>query len=260
MLVVGVIDRTHRNHGPLCKSKSNLCIGCLRQRVTGQVNPAASRRDPSGTVVEFRRIIPVFPGTNAHFAEIIHTRPDKVTDQSGLLLRHLPESIRIRAEGFASKDQSFRILFQIMLIPEYPVVVSGDIHIGKGAPGFDVAAMKRSAGLHEVVAHQSRQIVEKLASHCFFLLFRFTGLPAFFCLNRFFFRLFVAVDAESNRGKEIKENVDAAGHGPGGVQLMQIIRQFFGQRDPLLLGSFADLVSGGIQDHRRMIVVFLNHV
>ncbi len=54
--------------------------------------------------------------------------------------------------------------------------------------------------------------------------------------------------------------VDAIGRVAGRIQLMKFIAQHTAGLKPFLCTDFKDFISGGIQNHRRMIVVILHHM
>ena len=58
--------------------------------------------------------------------------------------------------------------------------------------------------------------------------------------------------------QQVKEDIDAAGHGTG-VQRMKIIGHLRSEADALLLSRLCDLVADGIHDDARMVIILLHH-
>ena len=115
-----------------------------------------------------------------------------------MLFGQFAEFISIVAEGLAAQNQPLRVLFQVVLIAVDAVVVTRNVHVGKGVTGLDVAAVQGRAALHELIAQQPRQIVEELTADCLFLGGLLAALLGFFGTLGFFFCLFVAVHAEAD--------------------------------------------------------------
>ena len=137
-----------------------------------------------------------------------------------------------------------------MLVAVDAVVVTGNVHVGKGVAGLDVAAMQGGTVLHELAAQQARQIVEELAAHGLFLFGGVLGL---------LFGFFVAVHTKSDGAEEVEEDVHTAGHRAGIIQAVQIPGELLRQGNALFLSRLADLIAGGIQDHTRVVVVLFDH-
>ena len=68
---------------------------------------------------------------------------------------------------------------QVVAVPLDPVVISGDVHIGKGVPRLHVTAVECGSGLHKTASEHSRQIIEELAARPLFSSSGF-GPPALF--------------------------------------------------------------------------------
>ena len=209
---------------------------------------------------KIRSIIPVFPASDANLAKIIHACPYKIAHQTRLPLGLLPKTIRVVAEGFASQDQSVWIFLQITPVAVDTIVVTRDIHIGEGVPGFHIASMECRTHFHELITHQSRHIVEELASDRFLLFCPFSGSLGFLGLFRFPLCLFIAIHAKANRAEEVEEDIDTTGYRAARIQLMQVVRHFLCQGNSFFLRSFTDLVSGGIQDHTGMVKILFYHI
>ena len=146
-----------------------------------------------------------------------------------------------------------------MLVAINAVVIARNIHIRKGIAGFDITAMQRRAALHEFITQKPCQIVEELAAHRLFL----DGFPlslGFFCLFGLLFGLFIAVHAEADGAQKVEEDIHTAGHRAGIVQPVQEVGHLLRQGDAALLGSLADLVAGGVENHTRVVVVLLDHI
>ena len=146
-----------------------------------------------------------------------------------------------------------------MLVAINAVVIARNIHIRKGIAGFDITAMQRRAALHEFITQKPCQIVEELAAHRLFL-DGFSLSLGFFCFFSLLFGLFIAVHAEADGAQKVEEDIHTAGHRAGIVQPVQEVGHLLRQGDAALLGSLADLVSGGVEHHTRVVVVLLDHI
>ena len=196
--VSGMVDRTDGDIGAVVGLQRHAGIEGFAQRLAGQVDAPRTRRHPARTAVEGFGVVGVLPRADHDFAKVVHARPDKVAHQAGFLFGQLAEFISIVAEGLAAQNQPLRVLFQVVLIAVDAVVVTRNVHVGKGVTGLDVAAVQGRAALHELIAQQPRQIVEELTADCLFLGGLLAALLGFFGTLGFFFCLFVAVHAEAD--------------------------------------------------------------
>ena len=190
-----MIHRTYCDYRTIRQFECCLCISSFCKWLSCQINTSASRCNPSRSVIEFRCIISVFPGSDTDFPEIIHPCPYKVSDNSWILLCHLPKSICIIAECLASQNQTLRIFLQVMLITFDSIIVSGDIHVGKSPSSLHITSIESRSGFHKSASHKSCKIIEELTSYRFLFFLSF-------CLLRllgFFFRLLITVNPKANR-------------------------------------------------------------
>ena len=259
MLLAGEHDRANRDVRPDFLLQRDAGVQRFAQRTAVQVDAPRPRRRPAQPA-ELRRVRLVFPRPNADFTQIVHPRPDEIAHQTRVLLRLLAEAVRIIAERLAAQNQPVRILLQVVLVAVDAVVVARNVHVGKRVARAHVTAVQSRAALHELVAHQTREVIEELAADGLLLLRLHPGGAQLLRLFGFLLRLLVAVHAKADGGQEVEEDVDAAGDRAGIIQRMQVVRQLAGELDALLLRRFADLVARGVQDDARVVVVLVHHV
>ena len=245
-----VAQRPYGEDGTFFQLKGDAGVIGFDQLAAGQVDTSGTGCHPAGTVFGVRGVFRIFPASDADFAQIIHAGPDEISQNPLFGLCLFPEAVGVVAERLCAKDEAVRIFFQVVVIAEDAVVVARKVHLCIRASGLDVAAVEGRADLHGLVAQQTGEIVVELAAH---------GLFLFSSALQLFFRFFVAVDAEAQRAEEVEEDIHAAGHGAGGIQMMQILGQLAGQHDAARLGRLADLVAGGVQDHAGVVVVLGHH-
>ena len=253
MLLAGEHDRANRDVRPDFLLQRDAGVQRFAQRTAVQVDAPRTSRRPAQPA-ELRRIRLVFP---RH--PILHKQPPQF-HQTRVLLRLLAEAVRIVAERLAAQNQPVRVLLQVALVAVDAVVVARNVHVGKRIARAHVTAVQSRAALHELVAHQTREVVEELAADGLLLLRLHPGGAQLLRLFGFLLRLLVAVHAKADGGQEVEEDVDAAGDRAGIIQRMQVVRQLTGELDALLLRRFADLVARGVQDDARVVVVLVHHV
>ena len=223
-------------------------VGCLGLWLSTDIDSASAAKHRQADLV-----VQVLRRTVAALADVLNARPHEITDDARIVPGDLPEAVSILTEGFAAQDQPLGVLPEILLISEQAVVVAGDIHIGVGVAGLHIAAMQRSAKLHEVVAHPGGQRIVEITAHMLL-----------FCRLRsrlfLFFGLVVAVHAKANGIQEVEEDIDAAAHGARGIQAVEVIGHLLRERDALLLAGLRDLIAGGIHDDAGMIIILLHHL
>ena len=219
MAVLLMAERPDCDIGAFFQFKGDLGVEGFAQGLACQIDASAAGAHPAETCIEVLGVFLILPAAHHHFAQIVEARPDEITDQSGILLRQLPEFIGIKAEGFAAQNQPVGIFLQILFIALFPIVVPGNIHIGKGFPGGHIAAVEGGTDFHEVGTQDARHVIEKFGAGGAFLgLFPFRfGFRRFF---RFLGGFFIGILAKADGIQEIEEDVDAAGHRAGIIHCM----------------------------------------
>ena len=214
-----VAERSNRDIGAFFQFKGDLGVEGFAQGLACQIDASAAGAHPAKASIKILGVFLILPAAHHHFAQIVEARPDEITDQPGILLRQLPEFIGIKAEGFAAQNQPVGIFLQILFIALFPIVVPGNIHIGKGFPGGYIAAVEGGTDFHEVGTQDASHVIEKFgAGGAFLCLF-----PLCFGFRRFFRFLggfFIGILTEADGIQEIEEDVDAAGHRAGIIHCM----------------------------------------
>ena len=243
----------------LFKVKGHAGIVDLGRLHAGHIDAPAAPADP--VLGDICLIICKLRTAVAAFAGIIPPGPDKVADQLRHIFGGLPEIIGVADQCFRPEDQAVRVLSGILAVAPVAVIVAGDIHRGKRVSCLPVAHGEGCAELHEIAAEFCGQHIVELGSDMLFL--RLLTAGVFRCLLCGFgllLCLFVAVYAKAGRGKEVKEDIDAAGHGAGCVEGMQVFGERLLQRDAFGLGCLGDFIAGGVHDDAGMIEILFHHV
>ncbi len=227
------------------KLERDFGIQRFAERVANQIHTTASRRHPACAVQKIGGVFAVFPTAHAHFAEIIHSRPDKIAYKRRVCLCKLPEGVRVRTKRFTAQNYTFGIFLDIVLIAFNSVVISCDVHYGKAVARLSVATGKLCHRLHKLIAEKPRKVVEKLASDLF------VGI---------FFSLFVAVLSEAERVQIIEKYIYPCSYGAVIIVLFANRLHIFEQFYATLFASLRNLVSEGIHYNGRVVIVLFNHI
>jgi len=142
-------------------------------------------------------VIFILSSTISGLSDIFPSGPDKIAQDSFILLCNLPEATCILAESLCTEDQTFRIFFQVMFVSEKSVVVTSDIHICKSIFCFPVTWRKCRTNFHKIVANQTGKCIIEFTSYRFFLFF-FLFFCLLLCNLRTFFCFIIAVDTHSH--------------------------------------------------------------
>ena len=219
MAVLLMAERSDCDIGAFFQFKGDLGVEGFAQGLACQIDASATGAHPAKASIKILGVFLILPAAHHHFAQIIKTRPDEIADESGVFLCQLPEFVGIKAEGFAAQNQPVGIFLQILFIALFPIVVPGNIHIGKGFPGGYIAAVEGGTDFHEVGTQDARHVIEEFgAGGAFLCLF-----PLCFGFRRFFRFLggfFIGILTEADGIQEIEEDVDAAGHRAGIIHCM----------------------------------------